>query len=330
MQLRNSERERVAWIDVARALGITLVVFGHAERGLMSAGILSGPLWHQIDFAIYTFHMPLFFFLSGMGVRASQAKSGFFARRAKGIVVPYVVFSLLQGGVQIVMAGQTNGELAPRDLLLIPIQPISPFWFLYVLLIYVALVSVFKPGWPLMAVAMVMTALSPLAEGVSFWPLFHVSFWPLFQVLYFFSFYMAGVMFGAPRLPWPIGLAALAVWAVTCFAALSNGLGFDDYYALLMLPAAIGGSIALIWIAQRLEFLGWVSWIGRNVIAIYVMHILAVAGTRIILMGFGIYDEAAHLVLGTSAGIALPLAALLVLQRLKLAVPVGLPGSAHG
>ena len=171
-------RPRIAWQDVARALGIALVVFGHAERGLRSAGVISGSLWNQVDFVIYTFHMPLFFYLSGMGVRASQEKPGFFTRRSKSIIVPYIVFSLLQGGVQVVMAGQTNGALALRDLLLIPIHPISPFWFLYVLLIYVALASIFRPGWPLMAVAMVMTALSPLAQSLTFWPLFQVLYFP--------------------------------------------------------------------------------------------------------------------------------------------------------
>tara|TARA_R110000737_G_scaffold26627_2_gene45378 strand:+ start:491 stop:1009 length:519 start_codon:yes stop_codon:yes gene_type:complete len=119
-EAQNTHRgQRIVWLDVARALGIALVVYGHVARGLMSAGILTDLAWIQIDFAIYTFHKPLFFYLSGMNVRRSRDQSGFFSSRAKAIILPYIVFSLLQGAVQVVMAGQTNGDLAPIHLLMI-------------------------------------------------------------------------------------------------------------------------------------------------------------------------------------------------------------------
>lgn len=312
-----AQKIRVAWIDVARALGIMLVVFGHVERGLMSSQILSSEVWQKVDFMIYTFHMPLFFYLSGMNIRQSRTKPGFFARRAKGIVLPYIVFSLLQGGVKLLLEGQTNGSVSWQDLVLIPVHPISPFWFLYVLLIYVALVSLFRPGVLLMMVAIMMTALSPLMRDYTFWP--------LYQVFYFFSFYMAGALFPLQRLPVWVGAGASLVWVVTCIVGLALGAGLDDYYGLYMLPATLGGSIGLIWISQRFEGGRILNWIGRNVIAIYVMHILATAGTRIILMKFGVDQAVFHLSIGTLAGIFLPLAALWGMQRLRVASLVGLP-----
>lgn len=45
---------RIKWIDNARAIGILLVVLGHS---LIPASIQT---------YIYSFHMPLFFFLSGL------------------------------------------------------------------------------------------------------------------------------------------------------------------------------------------------------------------------------------------------------------------------
>jgi uncharacterized membrane protein YcfT len=50
--------ERIAWIDVARGIGILLVVLGHLESGLSNR-------------VIYAFHIP-FFFLSGY-VHKTQA-----------------------------------------------------------------------------------------------------------------------------------------------------------------------------------------------------------------------------------------------------------------
>ncbi|BEL98781.1 hypothetical protein SM14VA2_11940 [Serratia marcescens] len=58
---------REAWVDYAKGIGIILVVFGHVNRGLYSAGIqLSGSSYLLTDSIIYSFHMPLFFFLSGL------------------------------------------------------------------------------------------------------------------------------------------------------------------------------------------------------------------------------------------------------------------------
>ena len=57
-------KARVGWIDIAKGIGIFLVVAGRL-KGLINSGIL--PPFGLSDFfirAIYSFHMPLFFFLS--------------------------------------------------------------------------------------------------------------------------------------------------------------------------------------------------------------------------------------------------------------------------
>ncbi|WP_219704700.1 acyltransferase family protein, partial [Klebsiella pneumoniae] len=56
---------RNEWVDYAKGFGIVLVVYGHISRGLYNSGIISDTKWfHFIDSLIYSFHMPLFFFLS--------------------------------------------------------------------------------------------------------------------------------------------------------------------------------------------------------------------------------------------------------------------------
>ncbi|WP_158971900.1 acyltransferase family protein [Chachezhania sediminis] len=312
---------RIEWIDIAKALGITLVVFGHVIRGLMQSGLLENPVWHKIDFAIYTFHMPLFFFLSGLNVMGSRGKGGFFARRARAIVIPYFVFSLLQGGVQLALAGKTNGAMSVGELLRIPIDPIAPFWFLYVLFIYVALVSVWKPGWPMLALGCVTMAASHLVKDDHYF---------LFQILYFLPFYVAGCLFTPGRLSLPAGLGAVAVYAAWVLGALALGVSDRAFYAPVMLPATIAGIVATIWISQRMEGISRVfTWIGENVIAIYVMHILAASGVRIILKMAGIDAPAIQIVMGMLGGMGLPLLALVVLQRIGMAGWVGLPAGAR-
>lgn len=69
---------RIAWIDTARGLGLLAVFIGHLNVPYASA-------W------VYTFHMPLFFFLSGL-LYPGCVKYSFiqFAwRRFKSLVIPY-------------------------------------------------------------------------------------------------------------------------------------------------------------------------------------------------------------------------------------------------
>lgn len=75
---------RINWIDVARGIGIILVIQGHSLGA------------HSYRHFIYAFHMPLFFFISGLVF--DYKKYSFrqtFKKSAKGILVPYVLFSLL-------------------------------------------------------------------------------------------------------------------------------------------------------------------------------------------------------------------------------------------
>ncbi len=76
---------RVYWIDNAKAIGIFFVVLAH----------------HNINFYvmawIYSFHMPLFFFLSGYLFDFSKYPDikDFFIRKIRTLIVPYFFFAFL-------------------------------------------------------------------------------------------------------------------------------------------------------------------------------------------------------------------------------------------
>lgn len=72
-------------VTIAKAIGILLMVLGHARCPL--------PLQQFI----YMFHMPLFFFLSGYCFKEKYLldKRSFILKRVKGLYVPFVKWSLL-------------------------------------------------------------------------------------------------------------------------------------------------------------------------------------------------------------------------------------------
>lgn len=90
--------ERVSWIDICRGIGIIAVLYGHA---------LSGD---SIRYLIYAFHMPLFFFISGMVFRYKENQSFFFffKKAVKDILYPYFLFAFLTFLVSLI-----NQNLSP-------------------------------------------------------------------------------------------------------------------------------------------------------------------------------------------------------------------------
>ena len=78
---------RVDWVDYAKALGITLVVLGHEES-------LPAPFIRWI----FSFHMPLFFVLAGVVLKATDFElslSAFLKKRVLRLLLAYGVFALI-------------------------------------------------------------------------------------------------------------------------------------------------------------------------------------------------------------------------------------------
>lgn len=54
-------KERVVYLDVAKAIAIYLVIVGHVIQYVMKGDFYYNPIWQSI----YVFHVPLFFVISG-------------------------------------------------------------------------------------------------------------------------------------------------------------------------------------------------------------------------------------------------------------------------
>jgi len=73
--------KRIEYIDIARGIGILLVVLGHNDFGYIS------PFGYKL---IYSFHMPLFFFLSGYFFNPALSFVSFFKKRFNALLKPYL------------------------------------------------------------------------------------------------------------------------------------------------------------------------------------------------------------------------------------------------
>jgi len=78
--------KRVQYIDIAKGIGIVLVVMGHNDFALIS------PFAHKL---IYSFHMPMFFFMSGMFFRPDVPFWSFLCNRFNRVLKPFLAILLL-------------------------------------------------------------------------------------------------------------------------------------------------------------------------------------------------------------------------------------------
>ena len=310
---------RNTFLDCTRGLGICLVVFGHVERGLSDAHLLPAnyPL-SQIDFTLYTFHMPLFFLLAGLYVwpALEKGRGPFIGSKFMTIVVPYFVWSIIQGGVQIAMAHSTNHSLALSEWPRLFYAPLGQFWFLYALMIcQMVAFACGRRGPALIVIAVVALAFSTsLPDSI------------LVAAMKMGVFFAAGAAIG-PQLERHI--ASIAHWKsfVICCGAFGVAVraiwNVAPVYPWPALPAAIFGMgmimIVCYW-ANRTPAKAPLALCGQRSMHIYVMHIMAASGIRIVLTKAGVGNAYALLLIGTAVGVVLPLGVSYALQRTSLLI----------
>ncbi len=126
------------WIDAAKGLGIIFVVLGHAIADTTQNVQFFGKLF-QI---IYSFHMPLFFFLSGFcGIKALQKRKlheeeAYILERFKRLMVPYFFVGICYIPIKLLMADYVTKRVDIRYIVLGFLggdNPNSQLWTLYVL-----------------------------------------------------------------------------------------------------------------------------------------------------------------------------------------------------
>ncbi len=86
------EKKRIDFIDVAKGIGIILVVLGHLNSAEQ-----------PVRNFIYSFHMPLFFLLSGIFFNDKTDFKTTFMKSVKTLLIPYLIFVAIDSLVYIIM-----------------------------------------------------------------------------------------------------------------------------------------------------------------------------------------------------------------------------------
>lgn len=292
---------RVALIDMARGIGITLVVAGHALGGMIDSAGSEAPLSLRYAFlAIYSFHMPLFFILAGLfvGKRLERGMPDFLNGLLVTVVYPYFLWSIIQFSIIYLMGSLVNHPVDAfwPTVLSLPWRTVSQFWFLHTLFLLHLLAAVsWRPG--VRALLLIALALKAAA-----------GFLPPVKALHLAAdnavYYAIGVALTANGVTALVRMTPAAIRAVLPFAASAAIIAmlwlFTQHEAgtvasassaglarlawrPIMIPTALLACFAVMSIAASRHLPEIVARLGRNSMPIFLLHILFIAGTRIAL-----------------------------------------------
>ena len=123
--------------DIMKGIAILLVVLGHSVPDQASAsGIASYPLY-LMRTIIYSFHMPVFFFVAGyfMHIPLKEGFNKFVKDKFIRLMVPYFTIGLLYFPFKLALSKFANQQINVQDIwkIFIGVNPDGELWFLYCL-----------------------------------------------------------------------------------------------------------------------------------------------------------------------------------------------------
>lgn len=324
------------WLNISRGIGMFLVVCGHALAD--SFDIRGGGMLWAFEF-IYSFHMPLFFFLSGFlsckGIRniGAHGKASYIKQRFSRLMIPYFAVALIYIPLNIIFSKFTSvkdeGNVALN--LLCGINPDFQLWTLYTLfgcaviiclLYFLSAKTIFFISLFLFCIGKRFELPIPIIEYILNNLLFYSSGF-LFQDIYDSQIESKKNIF----------FSKMALLIALSFLVLSNflrtGYGITIWgMDLLQGCTAFSGIYVVItlsvWISQtksnRLEILNNKIWnlIGDYSMDIYIMGNLPQVLSRTIFSKAGLIPHWSAWLSSVIAGIIFPVLASKLLVRRKI------------
>ncbi|MHB2213496.1 acyltransferase family protein [Raoultella ornithinolytica] len=326
--------KRFDWVDYAKGIGIVLVVYGHIARGLYNSGIIpDSKVYFFLDALIYSFHMPLFFFLSGVFILKSYLSKGFrdfYFNKIDTILYPYVIWSLLQGVIEVFLSKYTNGTASIQEVLSLLWHPRAQFWFLYALFInfiFLALILKFCEKIDIKILVPVILVFS-LIIYLQFASIQDVN--PLNYIVHNMFFLVLGMLFYQFSIKNFLSNHCVLFFVFFTFLFLIQAfyifyMPSDKKYDIVRIAFAIIGigmltSLCMVidrhFIARIKRIL---SLLGIYSMPIYLMHILVGSGIRIVLYKVvKIHNFYAHIIIGVIGAIIIPIIIAIFLKKWKV------------
>ncbi len=285
----SSQSKRLEFVDIAKGIGMLCVIAGHLSI-------------REVNSVIFTFHMPLFFLISGWFFRPARNWKEGLAKRAKRLLAPYLLCSVacaFGAGVERIIEGRLDESWnAVADMFLttlygsgslkspvIGIPSFGAIWFLlglfWALTIYDGIVG---KRWT-----------TPVVLALFFVGVATRDWWLPFSIqagmcvlLFVHIGWLARSFVENPKLrlgamlsrgipPWMIGICAVA-WLIAWQLDGGEMYLVANFFTCIPVDVigAVAGSILVIWFARCLAHVPILSkglaYFGRNSLTVLCLH----------------------------------------------------------
>lgn len=312
--------ERNILVDKLKGYACFLVLFGHVIMGIRLAGINIPSFFEGMELFIWSFHVALFLFLSGVVYketgewRGKKTKLNFILHKLLNLGVPYVAFSTVYILINS-FVGEANTNFSAKDVLFIWATPIAQYWFLHALFFLFVIWTIFSgvlKNW--------QTTLLIIITGYTL-SFFKIGLGSFDTVLF------SGLAFGVgtfidfkwlTKLPKPLKFLVIALHLAVGILLIHFGKIEDTFFKELMILFGIYSSIMFISLLEEIRIVSrFLLFINKYSFQIYLLHTIFTAGMRIILMRLNITQWWLHIIVGTICGIFLSVFAAVIAKKTK-------------
>lgn len=283
--------------DIMKGIAILLVVLGHSVPDQAStSGITSYPLY-LMRTIIYSFHMPVFFFVSGyfMHIPLKKGFQKFVNDKSIRFMVPYFTIGLLYFPFKLALSKFANQQINPQDIwkIFIGINPDGELWFLYCLFFISILIGLLvkRVNLVLLIVSFIIGIFS---EIINIFSIPMVS-----EILYFQFFYILGLYIKKYMLLDYMKSVGIALTSMVIFIVGNYALIYDiNVFKILTLVTAVSGITITYYIAKQISsriglYKTILVFFGTVSMDIYIFSDIVKIPFRIVLWSkLGLYYEA--------------------------------------
>ena len=302
---------RIAWLDALKGFAIFTVVLGHCVTDCLASNTFPKDkemLQRVYDF-IYSFHMPLFFLISGYLFYLTKSYRKYEIKVIDFMII-YLLWNVLTWFLKFFMADAVNNPVTLQNLMTIFYIPLQQYWYLYSLIIFYLIFSIFNIRKINIKVLIFMLFIAVFSKYYNLEisivknTLFHMFFFAL-------GGYLNNINLGIKNnLIYNSSFVIICI--LNCILYICNIHVFKNPFMAVVnqLVVASSASLLLVFIFnkyKRLKTSKMFMLFGQYSLQIYLVHCFITAGTRFGLRYLNIVNLPLYFILGTLLGLLIPI-----------------------
>ena len=273
----NENQKRIEWIDALKGFLMFCVTLGHCN------------IWWPIEQYIYSFHMFLFFFISGFLFSVKQSTKRILAKCCLRLLLPFVAWNVLSAMIGFLQSKDLMNLIEELFVIKGNLTWNPPIWFLLVLFItevLFILLKLYKRTWISIATIIICLVLWVLVG--SKWLLWKLNLVPMAMAFFLFGYLFknAVAIFKRWHTIIPLGFGSVVFSMLNIRIVYTYGHFGNYIYCIL---AAFCGVLFFVGLFSRVELISRLSFLknwGKNSLIIMAMQYIVFRCVSIVSLNF--------------------------------------------